>query len=590
MLKRSQIARVLVFAILSSLVLSCFGCGRTAEPEREAKILKFDKMAVETNSRTGFFGGRHASFKVTGSVTNNTDNPINKGNLPFITQDGNDDYKCKARLEEDKLLPGETCDVTWKDELTFDNGLPTLSFEGSVEYSGLDDVEGQLNEQIQAIADEYLSKDAQEEEDRKAKEQAKNEAESKKKSVKESLTDCKGKTSIQAYAIACETEYEPVFKDSYNIDVTADVKKAKEDSEIGKARVNKVEIEDAAWWWDASVTFTLDYTDPAAKKQRDDDAAADAARKKADKAVKVCKGKTADEALELANRSSYDPTFVDSYGVDVTDDVTDASNSSSVHEAIVAEIETADGFWFISPTITFTLDYVDPTAESERKEAEARKKEQEEREAQAKREKEEAEQALLNCKGRMASTARKTAIDSNVEYRFTYGDGNDITEEANDPRYLNARKRTKVTNVEIDFLGVVTFTLDKPLAITAQDDEEFARILKLKDNFDPSISTFAEQYRGEIVEFDGCFSIVDTENVNGKTHYTILVEAMDYDPNSAIGPTFQIRDMTFRQLNWAGNNTSLIRDGQNVRIVARLGELNGRNGLYQLKPLRIGLR
>lgn len=577
MTKRLRLVSMVTISICLALIL---GCGGSKEAERQAKVLSFSNMTVKTDTRTGFFGGRYASFEVNGSVTNNTDNPVNKDNIPAVVWDGDNAEKVKADITQDKLLPGETCDVSWKKELSIKgSSIPELSFSGSFEFTGLDEVTADLNNQLQEIAGKYAADDAEKEEAKRAEEQEKADAAKKTEDAKAALTECKGKTAYEALAAAQSTDFEPRFEDSYEVDVTDDVKQASKDSELGSALVTDVQIEDESFFWDASVTFKLDYVDPAAKKERDDKAAADAAKKKADEEVKVCKGKTADEALALAEKSSYTPSFRDSYDVNVTDDVKDSTNGSAVHDAPVVAVQTDEGGWFFGPSVTFVLDYVDPEAEAQRQ-----------KEAAEKAAKEQAAKDLENCVGKTASYARKNAREAGFSYQFLDPKGNDITSDADDKLYLGARKRAKVTKVEVGPGDTFTFSLDKPLAMARKDNADLQKLLTLGDNFNPYVAEFASNYRGKRIEFNGCFSFVDAYETSNGVTYTILVEAMDFDPNKAIGPTFQFRDMTASQLNWVPKVPDAIETGQNVHVIAELGQFNETNGLYQLRPLQVSLR
>ena len=605
MRKKNSLILVSTLVICLVLLVGCGssgGNGQGSAPVPEAKTLVFSKMKVKTSTRTGFFGGRYASFEVTGSVTNKTDNPVNKDNIPSIVWNDESDDKVKVDMSQEKLLSGETCDVSWEKELTIDgSSIPELSFDGAVEFTGLDGCQEELNGQLQAIAGEYAAQDSAKEEERKAKEQAKADEAKKKEDTKSSLNACKGKTASEAYNVAKGTEYPPIFKDSYDVDVTSDVKKAAADSELGQSLVSAVEVNEGGWFSDKSVIFTLDYTDPAAQKERDDKAAADKARAQADKDILTCKGKTADEAFEIASRSSYKPRFIDSFEVDVTDDVKDDSNGSDVHAAKVNKVETTEGGLFSSASVTFTLDYTDPEAKAKREEKEAEEAARKQAEKEEKEAEEQLKRSIEDCKGKTVLEAYKLVKDSGYGYKFRvpsdsgiegYGHGEDITDEVKDKFYKGARRRTKITNVSIKG-NDVTFTVERHLAMTADDNEDLRALLQLHDNFDESISAFADKYYGKNIEFDGCFSDVYAEN-KGKSNpiyrYSVLIEAMDYDPDRAIGPTFHVSELKSDQFNWIGDQPSTIKTGQNVHMMARLGEFSSNNGLYELTPVETSLR
>lgn len=325
---RKNAVSFITFCMLCLLLLS--GCGASGasktEPEPDPKVLTFTDMTVKTETRTGFFGGRYASFEVKGSITNKTDNPINEDNLPKVSWGGDNSGEADPEMSQDKLLTDENCSITWKEELTIDgSSIPEVSFKGSVEFTGLDDCQSELNEQLQAIASEYEAADTKKENERKAEEKKKADAAKKLEDDKKALSSCKGKSAQEALTVTEGTDYEPTFKDSYDVDVTSDVKKAKEDSDIANALVTDVKIADAGWFSSASVTFTLDYVEEAAKKEREEKAAKEKAEK--EKAEKEKAAKEAEAAAKAKEQEEKDSKWIKGMPgrpvVDVLDEIKD---------------------------------------------------------------------------------------------------------------------------------------------------------------------------------------------------------------------------------------------------------------------------
>ena len=125
--------------------------------------------------------------------------------------------------------------------------------------------------------------------------------------------------------------------------------------------------------------------------------------------------------------------------------------------------------------------------------------------------------------------------------------------------------------------------------ITVDNNDEFKALLQLRDEFDESIGSFAKKYKGKTIEFDGC--IADMANhESAKTRYDILIYAMDYDPNSAIGPNFQFRDVAVTSLKWAGEQPDSISTGMNLHFVARVDSYDSNSGLFRLEPIELSLR
>lgn len=293
---------VLIMGLLCLMPLT--GCGSSAG-EPTAKILQFADMDVTTETRTGFFGGRYASFKVTGSVTNNTGKPVNKDNVPAIVWNDKNGHenKVKPSMTQDKLLDGETCDVTYSEELSVDDSsIPELDFSGKVEFSGLDETESKLNEQMQAIAAGFAADDAKKAEEQAAKEQAAKEEAQKKEAAKETLQACKGLYAIKAYNTAKDTGFTIKVLDERGNDVTKTIEGSKKGDAIRKCEVTDVKIEEAGWFSSDTVTFTIAYEDPEAKARRE---AKEEEERKAAEAKAIEENATVGQRNALSSAKSY---------------------------------------------------------------------------------------------------------------------------------------------------------------------------------------------------------------------------------------------------------------------------------------------
>ena len=268
-----------LLAVLIICTIALVGCSSKSEPEvqERANKLVFSDMKVECSNRDGFFGGRHAKFKVTGSVKNDTADPVNKDNMPTLVTDGDDTKTFKADLSQNKLLSGETCDVTYSGEIDLKEGeAQTVSFTCKLDVSGLDDAQKELNSDIQKIVGDYADEDAKKDAEKKQEEEESAKAKKKQEDDKKALEDCKGKTAVEAKKVAEGTDFKPRFNDSHDVDVTNSVK---DDSEAGAAKVTSVEVKDEGFLTDAKVTFVLDYVDPKAQKEREEKEAKEKAKK-----------------------------------------------------------------------------------------------------------------------------------------------------------------------------------------------------------------------------------------------------------------------------------------------------------------------
>jgi hypothetical protein len=126
--------------------------------------------------------------------------------------------------------------------------------------------------------------------------------------------------------------------------------------------------------------------------------------------------------------------------------------------------------------------------------------------------------------------------------------------------------------------------------ITVDNNKEFAVLLQLKDEFDPSIKEFATKYAGITIEYDGNIANM-MQNGNYKTRYDILIYAGDYSETNAIGPSFKFKDVNVSDLNITGSEIpENIGAGQNIHIIAKVEEYNEVSGFFFLKPVSTKFR
>ena len=126
--------------------------------------------------------------------------------------------------------------------------------------------------------------------------------------------------------------------------------------------------------------------------------------------------------------------------------------------------------------------------------------------------------------------------------------------------------------------------------INASNNAEFAEILTLSDPFDNKIQSFANTHTGQNIEYDGNVTSI-LHHGDYKTRYDYLVLAGDYNPNSAIGPSFQFENVNYNDLNLTGDNVpdSLV-EGTNIHIIAKIQEYDPSTGLFKLDPISVKLR
>ncbi|MGO4958167.1 DUF4839 domain-containing protein [Luteococcus sp. Sow4_B9] len=126
--------------------------------------------------------------------------------------------------------------------------------------------------------------------------------------------------------------------------------------------------------------------------------------------------------------------------------------------------------------------------------------------------------------------------------------------------------------------------------ITAKNNPELAKLLELKDPAAPEVAAFAEKYKGQRIEFDGAILALNPHG-SYKTRFDFLVGAGDFDPNASKGPNFQFDDVNAFDLNIAGSeDSSSLEVGQNLHVIAEVGEYKEFQELFILEPVETRLR
>ena len=93
-----------------------------------------------------------------------------------------------------------------------------------------------------------------------------------------------------------------------------------------------------------------------------------------------------------------------------------------------------------------------------------------------------------------------------------------------------------------------------------------------------------------MIEFDAHTADV-SRNEDYKTRFNYLIHAGDYSTTSVSGPNFQFHDVSYGDLNLVGNNVpETFGVGLNIHVIAKVGEYNAINGLFELEPVAITMR
>jgi hypothetical protein len=126
--------------------------------------------------------------------------------------------------------------------------------------------------------------------------------------------------------------------------------------------------------------------------------------------------------------------------------------------------------------------------------------------------------------------------------------------------------------------------------LTKNNNEEFAALLRVADDCDESIASFAAGYGGRTIEFDG--SIRDMANHgDADTRYDILVAPGNKGPEATVGPNFKLEDVNVFDLKLTGARIpDSVGAGDRFRFVARIGEYDEASCLLLLQPVATSVR
>ncbi|MGY2129373.1 DUF4839 domain-containing protein [Blastococcus sp. SYSU DS0617] len=127
--------------------------------------------------------------------------------------------------------------------------------------------------------------------------------------------------------------------------------------------------------------------------------------------------------------------------------------------------------------------------------------------------------------------------------------------------------------------------------LTVENNADLAALVVLTDPGAAAVGKFAAEYRGRTIEFDGNIAYMNTHG-GYTTRYDLLIGTGDYSETTSPGPNFQFQDVNItNDLHLAGPNIpDTIGIGDNLRVVARVGDYNGTQALLFLEPVRTEVR
>ena len=122
---------------------------------------------------------------------------------------------------------------------------------------------------------------------------------------------------------------------------------------------------------------------------------------------------------------------------------------------------------------------------------------------------------------------------------------------------------------------------------TAKTSKDLAALLKVGDNCDPTVKTFATKYAGTEIEFDGSISAL-SRHTSYKTRYGIGIAPGDKGANSSVGPFFQFQNVnTTTDLHLTGANIpDSLQVGDKLHVVAQVDGYNSTSCIFTSRPSR----
>lgn len=126
--------------------------------------------------------------------------------------------------------------------------------------------------------------------------------------------------------------------------------------------------------------------------------------------------------------------------------------------------------------------------------------------------------------------------------------------------------------------------------LTVKNNPELAKLLRSPQD-DELAAAFASKYASRTIEFDGNLGAMQHHD-NYKTRYDMLILAGDFSETISIGPNFRFVDISpVLDLHPTAENTpDTIKVGDNLHVVARVGEFNDLAGTWELEPIHVDNR
>ena len=126
--------------------------------------------------------------------------------------------------------------------------------------------------------------------------------------------------------------------------------------------------------------------------------------------------------------------------------------------------------------------------------------------------------------------------------------------------------------------------------LTVKNNRELAKLLRSPQD-DELAAAFAAKYAGRAIEFDGNLGAMQHHD-DQQTRYDMLIIAGDFDENKVIGPMFRFVNISpVLDLHpTAKNPPDSIQVGDNLHVVAKVGEFNELASTWELEPIHVDHR
>lgn len=179
------------------------------------------------------------------------------------------------------------------------------------------------------------------------------------------------------------------------------------------------------------------------------------------------------------------------------------------------------------------------------------------------------------------------SVDGDIDYKADTWYPNDVEVVISYHTFPESNNEKTQHSSDSNDTTTPTEQESKSEILTTDNCEDLASILSIKAEIDSAYTSFAEKYKGQTVELDGCITYL-TNHANYDTRYDILISAGDYvDENTANpGPIFKLEDVGPYDL---GIKDLYLPDfvavGENIKLQAKIKEFDSDAGVFRLGPV-----